>query len=280
MRKKKNIIGTCALCNTQNVKLTAEHIFPGAKRNHPKPFQVKIQDTIATPITETQPSRTFKELSKEGLVTHVQGGRKEYSLCENCNNITGSWYGNAYIKWKNQWDQIANSNLTDNVQIIEGKITFNPLRLLKQIMSCFISIDYPNHKGDLSKQDNLRNLQPKLFNFVLDREMICSFNDLRIFVHLLRKNTGQGSYTGHIVAYNTIWQREFYPYTLNLIDNHIQYSLIFDTNSPFEPKHNSQQILDISKYSVYQDKEITKHLRIQEIDGLLKIEAVPQSTLT
>ena len=280
MRKKKNIIGTCALCNTQNVKLTAEHIFPGTKRNHPKPVQVKIEDTISIPITETQQSRNFQELSREGLVTHEQGGRKEYSLCEKCNNITGSWYGNAYIKWKNQWDQIANSNLTDNVQSIEGKITFNSLMLLKQIVSCFISIDYPNHKGDLSKEDNLRNLQPKLFDFVLDRDMRCSFNDLRIFVHLLRKNTGQGSYTGHIDAYDRIRNKEIYPYTLNLIDNHLQYSLIFDTNSPFEPKYNPMQILNISKYSVYTDRETTKKLRIQEIDGLLKIEAVPQATQT
>ena len=147
-------------------------------------------------------------------------------------------------------------------------------------MSCFISIDYPNHKGDLSIENNLRNLQPKLFDFVLDREMRCGFDNLRIFVHLLHKNIGHGSYTGHIMGYDMIQNREFYPYTLNLIDNHLQYSLIFDTNSPFEQKHNRRQILDISKYSVYQDQEITKKLRIQEIDGLLKIEAVPQTTQT
>lgn len=280
MSKKRNVIGTCALCNTQNVKLTEEHIFPGAKRNDPKPFQVKIKDPISMPITETQPSKNFQELSREGLVTHEQGGLKEYSLCEKCNNTTGTWYGNAYIDWKKQWDLIANSDLTPGIQSIEGKITFNPLRLLKQVVSCFISIDYPNHKGDLSRENNLRNMEPKLFDFVLDRAMRCSFDNLRIFVHLLHKNTGQGSYNGHIMGYDMIRNREFYPYTLNLIDNHLQYSLIFDTNSPFEPKYNRIKILDISKYSVYLDQEITKKLRIQEIDGLLKIEAVTQNIQT
>ena len=278
MSKKKNITGTCALCNAQNIELTIEHIFPGAKRNHTKPFQVKIKDPMYISMTEKPQSRNFQELSRAGLVTHEQGGPKKYSLCEKCNNTTGSWYGNAYIDWKKQWDQITNSDLTPDVQSIEGEITFNPLRLLKQIVSCFISIDYPNHKGDISIEDNLRNLQPKLFDFVLDREMRWDFDDLRIFVHLLRSNIGQGFYTGHIDAYDTIRNRNINPKTLSLIDNHLQYSLIFDTNSPYEPKYNPKQILDISKYSVYQDQEITKKLRIQEIDGLLKIEAVPQTT--
>ena len=100
MRKKKNITGTCALCNAQNIKLIPEHIFPGLKHNHPKPFQVKIKDKISIPIMETQQSRNFQELSRAGLVIHEQGGPKEYSLCKKCNNTTGSWYGNAYIDWK------------------------------------------------------------------------------------------------------------------------------------------------------------------------------------
>lgn len=277
MRKKKNIIGTCALCNTQNVKLTPEHIFPGAKRNHTKPFQVKIKEPMYVSITDKPISRNFQELSKAGLITHEQGGPKKYSLCEKCNNTTGSWYGNAYIDWKKQWDQIITTNLTPDVQSIEGKITFNPLRLLKQTVSCYISINYPNHNDDSSKEDNFRNLQPKLFDFVLDREMKCGFDDLRIFVHLLRSNVGQGFYAGHIDAYDTIRNKVIYPYTISLIDNHMQYSLIFDTNSPYEPKYNLKPILDISRYSIYQDQEITKKLRIQEIDGLLKIEAVPQT---
>ena len=279
MRKENCIVGTCALCDAQNVKLTIEHIFPGVKRRHTKPFRVKLKDPIFIPTTGKPQPRNFQELRRDDLViTHEQGGPRKYSLCEKCNNTTGSWYGNAYIEWKKQWEQIANANLIHNVQSIEGEITFNPLRLLKQIVSCFISVDYSNHKGDLSKEDNLRNLQPKLFDFVLDRGMRCGFNDLRVFVHLLRKNTRQGFYTGRITTFDTIQNKVIYPYTISLIDDHVQYSLIFDTNTQYEPKYNSRQILDISKYSVYQDQEITKKLRIQEIDGHLKIEAVPQTT--
>lgn len=283
MRKKKNIIGTCALCNAKNITLTKEHIFPGAKRNRCNnlPFEATLfKDTISTPIAGTQSIMNFKELSEKGLVNHKQGGSSVYSLCEECNNNTGSWYGNVYIDWKSQWDQIRKFHLNQNSKSIEGKITFNPLRFLKQIVSCFISIDYPNHEGDLSIEDNLRNIQPELFDFVLDPQKRCNFNNLRIFVHLLPQNHGQGYYTAHIMAYDSVRGKDLYPYTSSLIDGYIQYSLLFDTNSPYEPKHFGRQILDISKYSMYTDRETTKFLKIEEIEWIGKIRTLPKTKQT
>ena len=277
MQKNKNITGTCALCNTKNVTLTKEHIFPGAKRNRSNklPFQAKINDPIGLPILESQPPMDFQELSKKGVVRHEQGGPSIYSLCKKCNSNTGTWYGNAYINWKDQWDQISISNLKQNSQTVERKITFNPLRLLKQIVSCFISVDYSDHKGNPLGSEHLRSKQPKLFDFVLNPKKRCNFSNLRIFVHLLSKNCGQGHNTGHILAYDPVRKKDLYPYILNLMDDSIQYSLIFNTNGPYEPQYNKRQILDISKYSIYPDREITKNLRIEKINGLLKIEVVP-----
>ena len=282
MRKKKNIIGTCALCNTKNITLTEEHIFPGAKRNRSNnlPFQAILNDAISTPIAQGQSTMNFEELKKKGMVRHKQGAESIHSLCEKCNNNTGSWYGNAYINWKNQWDQIVKPNLNHLPQKIEGKITFNPLRLLKQIVSCFISIDYPNHKGDLSVEDNLRNMEPELFDFVLDRQQRCNFDNLRIFVHLLSENIAQAHYTAHIIAHDLVQKKNYYPYTLNLIDGYIQYSLLFDTNSPYEPKHFGRQILDISKYSMYTDRETTKFLKLEEIEWIFKIRVLPKTKQT
>ena len=222
----------------------------------------------------------FEELKKKGLVRHKQGGQSIHSLCEKCNNNTGSWYGNAYIDWKNQWDHVVIPNLNQNPQRIVGKITFNPLRFLKQIVSCFISIDYENHEGDLLIEDNLRNMQPELFDFVLDRQKRWNFNNLRIFVHLLSENIGQGHYTGHIMAHDSVRKKNLYPYTLNLIDGYIQYSMLLDTNSPYESKHFGRQILDISKYSMYTDRETTKFLKLEEIEWIFKIRALPKTKQT
>ncbi|MDE0313343.1 MAG: hypothetical protein OXM61_00445 [Candidatus Poribacteria bacterium] len=276
----KNKTGICALCNTKNVTLTEEHIFPGAKRNRCNnlPFEATLfNDAISTPIVEGQSTMNLKELKKKGLVRHKQGGQSVYSLCKKCNNNTGSWYGNAYIDWKNQWDQIRKSYLNQNSKSIKGKITFNPLRFLKQIVSCFISVDYLNHSGNPSIEDNLRNIQPEFFDFVLDPQKRYNFNNLRIFVHLLWDNNGQGHYTGHIMAHDLVKKKDLYPYTLNLIDGYIQYSLLFDTNSPYEPKHFGRQILDISKYSMYTDRQTTKFLRLEEIEWIFKIRAVPET---
>ena len=77
MRKKKNIIGTCALCNTKNITLTEEHIFPEAKRNRSNnlPFQAILNDPISTPIAQGQSTMNFEELKKKGMVRHKQGGK-------------------------------------------------------------------------------------------------------------------------------------------------------------------------------------------------------------
>lgn len=223
-------------------------------------------------MEETHWTMTFEELSQRGIVNHKQGGQSIHSLCEKCNNNTGSWYGNAYIDWKDQWNQIVKLNLNQIPARIKGAITFNPLRFLKQIVSCFISIDYPNHKGDLSIKDNLRNIEPELFDFVLDRQKKCNFNNLRIFVHLLPENRGQGRYTARIIAHDPVRKKDLYPYILNLVDGYIQYSMLFDTNSPYEPKHFGRQILDISKYSMYTDRETTKFLKLEEIEWIFKIQ--------
>ena len=276
---KKNIIGTCALCNSQNIELTKEHIFPGAKRNRSNnlPFQATLTDIVSKPISKMSSTMTFEELKQKGMVIHQQGGPSIHSLCEKCNNNTGSWYGNAYIDWKNQWDEIKKSHLDQNPKSLEGKITFNPLRLLKQIVSCLISVDYVNYNGNPSIEGNFRNIQPEFFDFVLDPQKRYNFNNLRIFVHLLSENIGQGHYAAHIMARDLVRKKDLYPYTVNLIDGYIQYSLLFDTNSVYEPQYFGKQILDISKYSIYPDHETTKFLKLEEIEWIFKMRAVPKT---
>ena len=68
---KKSIIGTCALCNSKNIKLTKEHIFPGAKRNRSNnlPFEATLfTDTISTPMAKgLYCTRFFRPLPKGRL---------------------------------------------------------------------------------------------------------------------------------------------------------------------------------------------------------------------
>ena len=71
----KNKIGTCVLCNAQNITLTEEYIFPGAKRNRSNnlPFQATLNDTISTPIAQGRSTMNFEELKKGWLGTNKAG---------------------------------------------------------------------------------------------------------------------------------------------------------------------------------------------------------------
>lgn len=84
----------CALCGKEG-KLTFEHIPPSVAFN-------------STPARLVSGEEIFKEEvlnEKERMPWDAQGlkyqnqqqGMGRYSLCQDCNNNTGSWYGEAYI---------------------------------------------------------------------------------------------------------------------------------------------------------------------------------------
>ncbi len=90
----KNHFGKCALCGKE-CELTFEHVPPRAAFN----------STPTRPVSENE---IFKEevindkermpWDTEGLkYQNQQQGMGRYSLCHECNNNTGSWYGDAYI---------------------------------------------------------------------------------------------------------------------------------------------------------------------------------------
>ena len=63
-------------------------------------------------------------------------------------------------------------------------------------------------------------------------------------------------------------------YTAIFVDGPLSYSLLFNTNSIYEPKHSgfrrqigfNDPILDLSKYSIYPDNEIEQTITISYIE--------------
>jgi hypothetical protein len=90
-------------------------------------------------------------------------GRKEqrgmggYTLCGQCNNNTGSWYGGRFVDWCYQGMNI--------LEMTNGKPTMFymnyvfPLSIIKQIVTMFFSVN----------GENFRLLHPDLVSFVLNR---------------------------------------------------------------------------------------------------------------
>ena len=145
----KKINGKCALCG-KVCDLTFEHIPPRVALNSSRSKQYKGIDFLKNDhrmIWETEGMRYIIQQKGKGL----------YSLCSECNNNTGSFYGSAYFEFVKRAIILKNSSIPDNCSIVEFK-QIHPLRIIKQICSMFCSIN-PN----MEYMDDIRH-------FVLNKE--------------------------------------------------------------------------------------------------------------
>ncbi len=81
----KEIQGTCHICG-QNKKLTFEHIPPHKAFNN---LSAKVYN--GGELLKKYKGEPYK-------YQNMQKGKGGYTLCEECNNNTGSWYVEEYIE--------------------------------------------------------------------------------------------------------------------------------------------------------------------------------------
>ena len=136
--------------------MTFEHIPPRAAFNSTPARPVSGMDFLTEKNlndTERMPWDTT------GLkYQNQQQGMGRYSLCQSCNNKTGSWYGDAYVFFANAAHAAIQSYSINDPDGIGFKDIY-PLRFVKQVLSMFCSVNAPNN--------------PKLApirSFVLDRD--------------------------------------------------------------------------------------------------------------
>ena len=77
MGRKKSKTGQCWLCGIVG-KLSFEHVPPESAFNDQRIFS----DSVAN-------------ILKNRNIRISQRGARDYTLCERCNNSTGSWYGDV-----------------------------------------------------------------------------------------------------------------------------------------------------------------------------------------
>ena len=149
--------GKCALCGKE-CELTFEHIPPRAAFN----------SSPARPVSGEQLIDDLKEngdhrmpWDTEGLkYQNQQQGMGRYSLCSTCNNNTGSWYAADYITFA----RTAHAAIQECAESELGGIGFKevyPLRVIKQVLSMFCSINPPG----MSLMEDIRQ-------FVLDKQAV------------------------------------------------------------------------------------------------------------
>lgn len=166
------MIGVCRICG-QYGPLSFEHVPPREAFNKISVIEYTLESWATKRRVKGKPR---------------QGGIGQYSICETCNNNTGSWYGGEYVKWSRIGHDILDlaSQHTSRVSsVAETPVTLKnvyPLRFLKQVAACFFSV-INSSEAEFAKHN------PALVRFVLDKSETNLSGDYQFYLRLNRQSS-------------------------------------------------------------------------------------------
>jgi len=150
--QKGDLIGKCHICGRIE-KLSFEHVPPKRALNSNKAFMYLGKDVIGLEKFPWDLGGVAKKQLQRGIGFNT--------LCEKCNNDTGAWYGGAFVDFTRQgYEAIINNEILDKKSINIQFRNIYPLRVIKEIIAMFFSINNPE----------LSSAIPEFRDFVLDRE--------------------------------------------------------------------------------------------------------------
>ena len=164
----KPIFDICHLCGLHK-RLSFEDVPPRAAFND-------------NPILRSSFERVVMSEDLDDLQGKIQQrGSGAYTLCEKCNNDTGTWYADSYVKWAEQAMRLLMA--ARGRPSLEYPFHLHPLRVLKQIVCMFFSVNNPR----------FQQAQPDLVRFVLNREVRLFPPDVRIYAFYTLSNRMRSS---------------------------------------------------------------------------------------
>lgn len=153
--------GVCSICGVY-CQLTWEHVPPEAAYNSSR---IRVGD----------PHKLLGARSREAMMTPQgrvnQRGSGRFSLCEKCNNDTGSWYGPDYVNWAVQG--MRHLLAAPNGSLMRLPFHIPPGRVFKQILTMFASVCGPKFFGN----------RPELVRLVLNRDVRGCPPDVRLYCY-------------------------------------------------------------------------------------------------
>lgn len=169
---EKSKKGKCHICGKIG-PLTYEHVPPRKAFNSNKALvyygrKILEQDNKGFPW----------EISSRLKGKQLQRGIGAYTLCERCNNNTGAYYGDAFVDFINKgYRETHNKKYINNSWVTITLDEIFPLRIIKQIMSMFFSINNPD----------LSDAHKELREFVLSKEKRgISEKEFGFYLYILR----------------------------------------------------------------------------------------------
>lgn len=133
-------IGKCALCRKE-CELTFEHIPPRKAFNWVPEKTISGEQLINSIAEKSRKPWDFSNLK----YNNDQKGTGTYSLCQSCNNITGTWYGDDYVYFAKMFHHVMLKEKPTANQTVYVKAKLKPLPIIKQVVSMFCST---NNFGD------------------------------------------------------------------------------------------------------------------------------------
>ena len=156
-------VGPCCICGSIGL-LSFEHVPPRAAYNDQRVFEADIHRLV---------QGKWDGGSRPLHGQWVDGGAGKETICGRCNELTGHWYGSAYVKWARQALRLV--TVSGGALSLAYPYQIYSLRSLKQIVVMFFSACGPGLQSRFSE----------LVRFVLnkyDQHMPCG---LRVFSYLL-----------------------------------------------------------------------------------------------
>lgn len=154
-----NPTGICHLCG-EEAKLSFEHVPPKRAFNNRMVYFKAVDELIGNGLSP---------FSEDGRRKRSPKGVGRYTLCEQCNNLTGAWYAEDYVDF-------AMTVMTEygsfaKTQEIRFVVKLKPLNVFKQILTMFCSV-----MGDKSASN-----APWVRRYLLNKESREFAGDQRIF---------------------------------------------------------------------------------------------------
>jgi hypothetical protein len=175
-KKHTRPTGTCHICGHACL-LSEEHLPHKKAFNQGKTISYKMDDWL-----KRGENGMFR---RKGPI--LQGGVRHHTLCEDCNNKTGHWYGDEYVKWSHAAVGILQQYFSDPDGLDNdpnqkwARLAFKqvyPLRFLKAVTTMIFSVNSPE----------FRLSHPELVAFALDKDRPGLSNRYNLFWLFYRSN--------------------------------------------------------------------------------------------
>lgn len=129
--------GICALCGKKK-ELTFEHLPPKNAFNFTPTKPIRGEVLIHASSNTNRVPWDLSGLKYE----NQQRGFGSFSLCQSCNNLTGTWYGDSYVDFAKKIHVLLSVDIPRDAQQVEFLApAIYPQRIIKQVISVFCSLN-------------------------------------------------------------------------------------------------------------------------------------------